>query len=284
MKLLITGAGGQLGRDLVRVLESEHTCYALTREELDVTDGDALSGRIRSIAPDAVIYAAAYTQVDQAETDLEMAFRVNAVGAGHAAMGAEAIGAAMVYVSTDYVFDGKKGTPYLETDPVSPLGAYGRSKLAGEQLTRELSSRHFIIRTSWLYGRDGSNFVTKILAAAGQRPELTVVDDQFGSPTYTVDLASCIGRMLQTQAYGTYHVANRGFCSRYAFAEAILAAAGRHDVILNPASSEAFVLPAQRPENSALADRGLRRAGIPRMRDWKSALEHFIDSDYLLKG
>ncbi|SDD30513.1 dTDP-4-dehydrorhamnose reductase [Paenibacillus sp. UNCCL117] len=280
MKLLITGAGGQLGRDLVRVLEPAHTCYAFTRQQLDVTDEAAMRERILSIAPDAVIYAAAYTQVDRAESEPELAFRVNAVGAGHAAMYAELVGAAIVYVSTDYVFDGEKGEPYKENDCTQPLGVYGRSKLAGEQLTRELNARHFIVRTSWLYGRDGSNFVTKILAAASNKRELTVVDDQYGSPTYTVDLAVCIGRLLETNAYGLYHVSNRGFCSRYTFAEAILAAAGRRDVRIRPARSDEFVLPAPRPANSALTDLALRRARLPRMRDWKSALEHFIHVDW----
>ncbi|WP_159881067.1 dTDP-4-dehydrorhamnose reductase [Paenibacillus puerhi] len=284
MRLLITGAGGQLGRDLVRVLEPAHTCYAFTRQQLDVTDGEAMRACMASIVPDAVIYAAAYTKVDEAESDPETAFRVNAVGAGHAAMGAELIGAPIVYVSTDYVFDGRKGVPYRETDSVHPLGVYGRSKLAGEQLTRELSASHYIVRTSWLYGRDGSNFVTKIMAAAREKRELTVVDDQYGSPTYTVDLAACIGRLLETNAYGTYHVANQGFCSRYEFAEAILAAAGCQEVRLRRVRSEAIALPAPRPMNSALDDQALRQAGLPRLRDWKSALEHFIRYDYAPYG
>ncbi|MCZ8519171.1 MULTISPECIES: dTDP-4-dehydrorhamnose reductase [Paenibacillus] len=281
MKVLITGAGGQLGWDLIRVLGEDHTCAAYTRKELDVTDEKAVYGIVRAEAPDAVVHAAAYTKVDQAETDTADAYRINAIGSCYVAMAAEAAGAEMVYVSTDYVFDGTKGEPYAEEDQTNPLSVYGRSKLLGEQLVRAVCPRSYIARTSWLYGREGNNFVTKVLSLAEKSQELTVVGDQFGSPTYTYDLAACIGEMLGSGRYGVYHTANRGFCSRSAFAEAILELAGCTGTQVRPVPSSSFTLPAPRPQHSAFRDLGLRRSGFSPMRDWKSALASFLQEDLL---
>ncbi|MCP3773559.1 dTDP-4-dehydrorhamnose reductase [Paenibacillus sp. MZ04-78.2] len=280
MKMLITGAGGQLGRDLVRVLGRRHDCAAFTRQQLDIADEKAVRRLIAEAKPEAIVHAAAYTKVDQAEAEPEETYRINAIGASHVAISAEAVGAKMVYVSTDYVFDGTKGEPYDEQDRTNPLSVYGKSKLLGEQLVQAVCPRHFIVRTSWLYGKDGNNFVTKVLALAERQQELTVVDDQFGSPTYTYDLAECIGGLLETDRYGIYHVANRGYCSRWALAKTILELAGHTGITVRPARSDDYALPAPRPAHSAFADRGLRLAGLPRMRDWKTALEAFLRNDW----
>lgn len=284
MRVWITGAGGQLGHDLLRVLGPKHECVPFTRRELDISDPDDVRKAAAIRKPDVIVNAAAYTKVDQAEQEAEEAYRINALGASHLAMAAEEWGAKLVHVSTDYVFDGLKGIPYTERDRTCPLNVYGQSKLAGEQLVQTICSRHFIVRTSWLYGKHGNNFVTKVLAMAGSGKELAVVNDQFGSPTYTYDLAECIGRMLGTDRYGLYHVANRGFCSRWAWARAILELAGKAEVPVRPVSSDAFILPAARPAHSALGDLSLRRNGFPRMRDWKSGLEHFLRNDWLTEG
>ncbi|TVY11821.1 dTDP-4-dehydrorhamnose reductase [Paenibacillus cremeus] len=283
MKILITGAGGQLGRDLIRVLGQAHECIPMTRASLDVGDEAAVRACFESVRPDAVVHAAAFTQVDLAESHLEEAYRVNALGSYYVGLAAEAFGAKLVCVSTDYVFDGMKGSPYHEEDRTNPLSVYGRSKLLGEQFVQKVCPHHFIVRTSWLYGRGGNNFVTKVLALADRQQELTVVDDQFGSPTYTYDLAECIGRMLATERYDTYHVANSGYCSRWDFARAILELAGRTDVTARPITSQGFVLPAPRPQHSAFDDRGLRKNGFPPMRHWRSALGAFIHTDWKLE-
>lgn len=279
MKVLITGAGGQLGQDLLRVLAPRHECIGWTRQELDVTDRRLVQELTAQLRPDAIVHAAAYTQVDLAETHPDDAYMVNAFGACHMAQAAAAIDAKLVYVSTDYVFDGRKGEPYTEHDPTNPLSAYGESKLLGEKFVRAFCSKHFIVRTSWLYGKSGSNFVTKILALAEQRKELTVVDDEFGSPTYTYDLAECIGRLLPAERYGVYHAANRGWCSRAQFAEEIVRLGGWDDVRVVPIRSDQLALPAARPAHSALDDAALREAGLPRMREWQPALKAFVQDD-----
>lgn len=279
MKVLITGAGGQLGQDLLRVLAPRHECIGWTRQEFDVTDRRLVQERTARLRPDAIVHAAAYTQVDLAEAHPDDAFMVNAFGACHMAQAAAAIDAKLVYVSTDYVFDGRKGEPYTEHDPTNPLSAYGESKLLGEKFVRAFCSKHFIVRTSWLYGKHGSNFVTKILAQAERRKELTVVDDEVGSPTYTYDLAECIGWLLPTERYGVYHAANRGWCSRAQFAEAIVRLGGWDDVRVVPIRSDQLALPAARPAYSALDDAALRHAGLARMREWQPALKAFVQDD-----
>lgn len=280
MNILITGAGGQLGRDLLRVLGQKYECAPFTRKELDICDKRAVQRTINDLKPDVVINAAAYSKVDQAEEDTEEAYRINALGVSQLAIAAEEARATLVHVSTDYVFDGTKGEPYGEMDRTNPLNIYGKSKLLGEQFVQAVCPQHFIVRTSWLFGNYGYNFVAKILSLAENQQTIKVVDDQFGSPTYTLDLAECIGRFIKTERYGTYHVSNSGYCSRYDFAKEILLSAG-YDLLPTRMKSTDFMLPAPRPQHSAFSHHALERNGFPQMRNWKTALEDFLRTDWI---
>lgn len=281
MKILITGAAGQLGREVQRVL-SEHEgrfeVYPLGAEAMDITDGASVLRAVNEIRPDAVVHAAAYTQVDRAESEVDLAFKVNAIGARNVAVATENVGAKLVYISTDYVFDGTKGSPYTEFDAVSPLGVYGRSKLVGEEFVRNSCSRYFIVRTAWLYGAHGNNFVKTMLALATQGKPIKVVNDQVGSPTYALDLAEFIIQLLETENYGVYHATNAGCCSWYEFARAIFAEAGLQ-VDLSPCTTEEFPRPAPRPAYSVLDHMAIRLNGLKDFRPWQEALRDFI-SEY----
>ncbi|NOU96536.1 dTDP-4-dehydrorhamnose reductase [Paenibacillus sp. LMG 31456] len=276
MNILITGAGGQLGRDLIRVLGRKHKLTAKTRNELDVTSEHSVREAVLECRPDAIVHAAAYTQVDLAESRMEQAYMVNSFGSRNIALIASEIGAKLVYVSTDYVFDGTKGSPYNELDRTNPISVYGHSKLHGEKFVQLICDKYFIVRTSWLYGKYGSNFVTKVLAKAEQNSELSMVADQFGSPTYTYDLARFIGQALESERYGIYHASNRGVCSRYEFAEEILRIAGHSAIKLNPVTGDSFPLPAARPARSDFDDKAIRYNGFSRLRTWQDALQSFI--------
>jgi dTDP-4-dehydrorhamnose reductase len=281
MKIAITGAGGQLGQDLIRVLSVSHEVVSLSRSELDVTEWDAVRSLLVRTKPDAVIHAAAYTNVDGAEHDPDGAYLVNANGSWHVAAAAADIGTKLVYVSTDYVFDGRKRTPYNENDRPHPLNVYGASKLLGERYVQKVCERHFIVRTSWLYGRTGAGFVTKVADKARRVRSLSLVCDQIGSPTYTLDLAEWIGKLVTGEKYGIYHAANSGCCSRYEFGLEIVRALGlERDVQVTKVSSAEFPTPAVRPAYSALDDWTARARGLPRMRDWRSALQAFFRNDY----
>jgi dTDP-4-dehydrorhamnose reductase len=279
MKVFITGAGGQLGHDLIRVLAGKHAVTAKSRAGLDVTDTDAVRRELQAVRPDVIIHAAAYTQVDLAESRIEDAYAVNAFGSCNVAMAAKEIGAKLVYVSTDYVFDGKKGAPYDEQDQTNPISVYGNSKLQGEKFIQHIGEKYFIIRTSWLYGKHGSNFVTKVLALAERHSRPSMVNDQFGSPTYTYDLAQFIGRVMETEHYGVYHASNRGCCSRYEFAAEILRIAGLGSIQLLPVGADSFPLPAARPQRSDFGDEAIRKYGFPRLRTWQEALASFMLDD-----
>ena len=257
MRTIVTGAGGMLGQDVARLAGG----VALTRAELDVTDRAAVRD---AIAPgDLVFNCAAWTDVDGAEEHEEEATRVNGDGARNVA---EAAGT-VVYVSTDYVFDGRKTEPYVESDATGPLSAYGRSKLAGERATAEASPRHFVVRSSWLFGPGGRNFVETML---GLGPEVRVVDDQVGCPTFTGHLAEALVRLAASEDYGVHHMAASGSCSWYDFAREIFARAGV-DTRVKPCTTEEFPRPAPRPANSVMAsERGHR---LP---DWREGLEAYM--------
>ncbi|MEW9700300.1 dTDP-4-dehydrorhamnose reductase [Paenibacillus sp. SI8] len=280
MKISITGAGGQLGYDLTRVLAPLHEVTAWTREQLDVSDDKQVAALLAAEKPDVVIHAAAYTNVDKAESETELAYQINAIGSLHMAKACEQIGAKLVYVSTDYVFDGAKGSPYDEIDTTNPNNVYGRSKLLGEKFVSMTCTRHFIVRTSWLYGTKGNNFVTKVLEKAQAGGPLSMVDDQFGSPTYCLDLAVFIQELIETDRFGIYHASNQGSCSRYEFAAEILKYAHLDHVPLVPVQSDLFPLPAPRPMNSAFAHKAILGNGFTPMRDWKEALHYFLHVDY----
>jgi dTDP-4-dehydrorhamnose reductase len=281
MKVLVTGGKGQLGTDVTEVLRSHgHEVYSYTREELDITNHEQVQSSIAGISPEVVIHTAAYTKVDLAEQEVDLAYRVNAIGTRNVAVAAEKAGAKLVYISTDYVFDGKASVPYNEYHPTSPLGVYGKSKLAGEQFVQQLSSRFFILRTSWVYGKHGQNFVKTMLQLAEERSELNVVHDQVGSPTYTVDLANFIAEIIKTELYGVYHTSNTGYCSWYEFAREIFRAANLSHIKVNPVTTAEFPRPAPRPAYSVMDHMAIRLNGVDDLPDWKDALQAFMKDFY----
>lgn len=276
MKVVVTGAKGQLGTDLMHLLADRgFEAFGYGREELDITNFSQVKQVIHEIYPDVVIHAAAYTKVDLAESEPDQAFAINAYGTRNVAVVSEQVGAKLVYVSTDYVFDGTANVPYHEFAPTNPLSVYGKSKLAGEQFVRDLHSKFFIVRTSWVFGNHGNNFVKTMLNLAQERDELMVVRDQVGSPTYTVDLANCILELIQTEKYGVYHVSNSGCCSWYEFAKAIFEEAGIN-VKVNPCTTKDFPRPAPRPAYSVLEHMALRLNGFKEMPNWRSSLKNFL--------
>jgi dTDP-4-dehydrorhamnose reductase len=273
MRIIITGANGQLGREIARQREPNEIILA-GRKELDITDGSRVSSFMQEIKPDAVIHCAAYTNVDGAESDEDGAFRVNAVGAQNLAAGCLEIGARLVYVSTDYVFDGTKQGGYREFDPVNPQTVYGRTKWQGEELVRQILGRHYIVRTAWLYG-EGKNFVRTMLQLAEKQHTLRVVADQVGTPTSTVDVAQAIYRLLDSDAYGTYHASCQGQCSWYDFACEIFRQAGKQVQVL-PVTTAEFPRPAKRPAYSVLDNYMLRMTVGDPMRSWQEALAEYV--------
>ncbi len=272
MRTLIFGAKGQLGRDLMTVFGDAGEVSGHDVDTVDIADRAAVERIVSEFNPELIVNAAAYTDVEAAEGNEAKAFAVNETGAGILAASA---GAPVVYYSTDYVFGGTKTTPYLPDDAVDPIGVYARSKEAGERATRAANARHFIVRTAWLYGPGGNNFVEKILRAASQRPSLRVVDDEVGSPTHTWDLALATRALAATTAYGTYHAVNAGACSRYEFALAILELAGLRTPV-EPCSSAEFSTKAERPLYSVLSNAKLERATRHAMRPWRDALAHYV--------
>ncbi len=275
MKILLSGANGMLGRDLIACLAATHEVHPFPLAALDITDGRAVTEAVADIGPELIVNCAAYTDVDGCEDHQERAWRVNALGPRHLALAAERIGAALLHVSTDYVFDGTADTPYTEFDLVAPVTAYGRSKLAGEEEVRRHCARHFIVRSAWLYGAHGSNFVGTMLRLAAERDTLNVVMDQVGNPTWTVELAGVIARLIETESYGTYHATATGEISWHGFALEILRLKGRVTDVL-PVTSEQFPRPARRPAYSALDNLCLRNLGIT-MRPWAEALAEYLD-------
>lgn len=276
MKILITGAGGQLGTDITllgSMLSDE--VFSFSRTDLDVTDTERVNSVVQRICPDVIIHAGAYTAVDAAESNQDDAFRVNAMGTRNLCVSSQTVGAKMCYVSTDYVFDGKKKTPYSEYDEPHPITVYGKSKYAGEQLVRSLSTQYFIVRTSWLYGQHGNNFVKTMLRLGSERDVVRVVNDQWGSPTYTHDLAQFLLSLIQTRCYGIYHASNAESCTWYEFAKSIFEEAGM-SVTVEPCTTEKFVRPAPRPKYSVMDNMAIRINGFQPLRSWQEALHSFI--------
>ena len=275
MRVLVTGGNGQLGHDLVRVLSSQHDVIAAGRQDADITNLSAVQSLIADVRPQCVIHAAAFTEVDRCETEQDNAFAVNALGARNVTIAAEKAQAAIVFISTDYVFDGEKGEAYTEFDTPNPQTAYGRSKLWGERFVREQSSRFFVLRTAWLYGPTGKNFVRTMLQLAEGRTAVKVVADQRGTPTYTEDLARQIAGLIGTEQYGTYHCTAHGSCSWYDFAVEVFRQAAI-DVEVQPVTTAEFPRPARRPRNSTLSNYVLKLEGLDVMPDWRDGLSRFI--------
>src|SRR4051812_7361522 len=267
MKLLVTGAAGMLGRDVMLAAgNAGHVVVGFGRAELDVTDAAALEKKFDLERPDVVINCAAWTDVDGAEADEPGAFAVNGTGAGNAAAAAAAVGASVVYVSSDYVFDGRKGEPYVESDQPAPLSAYGRTKLAGEEATAAANPRHYVVRSSGLFGVGGKNFVATMLQFAVDHGEVLVVRDQVVSPTYTWHLASGLVRMIEGTAWGIHHMAAAGECSWYEFAREIFDQAKMECRVLS-ATSDMLGRPAPRPPYSALDTQREHAILLPSWRD-----------------
>lgn len=275
MKILITGASGMLGSDLNQALSLNHRMVCASSKDFDITNIDHTVKAIGDIKPDVVIHAAAYTDVDGCEDNIDTAYRVNGLGARNVAATCNEINAAMVYVSTDYVFDGKSGNRYIEYDQTNPMSIYGKSKLAGENYVKDILNRHYIVRTSWLYGLNGKNFVTTMLNLGKTKEELNVVSDQIGSPTYTPDLAEAIGKLITKQTYGTFHITNSDHCSWYDYAREIFRVAGI-DIKVNPITTEALNRPAPRPKYSVLDNYFWRLEGYEPLRSYKEALREYL--------
>jgi dTDP-4-dehydrorhamnose reductase len=283
-RLVLVGAGGMLGSMVARLVPAEYELIPCTRFDLDLTDPTQVEETLRRLAPAVIINCAAFTNVDACETQEALATRVNGDGPGHLARTAHRLGAALLHVSTDYVFDGQKGRPYGEDDPPNPRSAYGRSKRAGEEaILASGLERWFIVRTSWLYGPGGKNFVETILRLAQEREELRVVADQIGTPTYSEDLAAAIFRLLPTDAFGIYHVSGQGECSWYEFACEIVAQfvqrGGRVRVKkIVPISTAEYPLPAARPAYSVFAkDKYEATVGVA-LPPWRESLVRYLAS------
>ena len=279
MKVLVTGATGQLGHDVCRVLLQrgiEHRGAGTA--DFDITDKKTTQDVIGDYHPDAVIHCAAYTKVDPAEDEAELCMRVNAEGTRNVALACRACGAKMLYVSTDYVFPGTGIAPWETEDPTGPLNVYGRSKLAGEQAVCEMLERYFIVRTSWVIGAQGSNFVKTMLRLAETHSRLRVVDDQIGSPTFTADLAPLLCEMIETDHYGVFHATNEGFCSWAELAEAVFRLSGKAAAVEH-VSTEEYGAKAQRPKNSRLSKASLDEGGFARLQAWEASLARFLKKE-----
>jgi dTDP-4-dehydrorhamnose reductase len=277
MKILLTGSRGQLGLELSRQLSNIGKKYETIETDvhnLDITNQSQVLNLIETKKPDIVINCAAYTNVDACEIDELNAFRVNAIGAQNLSAGAYKVGARIVQVSTDYVFDGAGNIPKKEYDLINPQSNYGMSKALGEKLVRETNPRHFIVRTAWLYG-EGNNFVNTMLKLSKEKSALNVVGDQFGSPTSTAELAKCIITLIDTENYGTYHATCEGFCSWYSFAKKIFELSGMH-VNVNTITSEQLDRPAKRPKYSVLDNYMLKLLDLNTFKHWEEALEEYL--------
>lgn len=288
MKVLVTGAKGQLGSDVIIEMERrQHTVIGVGSKEMDITDAEKVASVLRECRPDAVIHCAAWTAVDQAEDCEADAYRVNTDGTENLAKVCKELGCKMMYISTDYVFDGEGEEPWSpEDNTTAPLNVYGKTKLAGEQAVRSLLERYFIVRIAWVYGKNGANFVKTMLRVGENHEKLTVVDDQIGTPTYTRDLVRLLGDMIETERYGCYHATNEGgYISWYEFAKEIFrqAAALGHEVYgedrlqVLPVTTEAYgISKAKRPKNSRLNKEKLVEQGFQPLPEWKDALARYL--------
>jgi dTDP-4-dehydrorhamnose reductase len=273
MKILVAGAAGMLGRDVMLAAgNAGHQVVGFGHAELDIADTGAVVAKLEGERPDVVINCAAWTDVDGAEEAEEAATAINGAGAGNVAAAAAAVGASVVYVGSDYVFDGSKGAPYVETDQTAPLSAYGRSKLAGEEATRAANKRHFIVRSAWLFGTGGGNFVETMLRLAADHGEVLVVRDQVGSPTYTWHLAYGIVRLIEGVEFGIHHMGAAGACSWYEFAREIFEQANVECKVMS-ATTDMLGRPAPRPAYSALASQREHAIELP---SWQDGLAAYL--------
>lgn len=288
MRVLVTGAKGMLGTDLCQILRQRgYEIEATDIQEMDVRDFDLVRLTLADVRPDWVLHLAALTDVDGCERDPDESFRTNTIGTQNVALACQAVGAGMLYVSTVSVFDGSKCEPYTDFDTPNPQSWYSRSKYQGELIVEKLLDKYFIVRAGWMFGGgpEDKKFVAKIMELALQRDSLTVVDDKFGSPTYTHDIASGIVSLLDTGLFGLYHMVNTGsYCSRYEFAQAILDYAGNTTCKINPVNSATFPLPAPRPRMEAARNLNLELRGLNWMRPWREALRDYVQNTLVASG
>ena len=276
MKVLVTGAKGQLGTDLMNELAKRGIeGIGVDVQEMDITDAEACRCVIKNSGADAVIHCAAYTAVDAAEDNVDLCRRINGEGTRNVAQACKEADTKLMYISTDYVFDGQGTRPWEPDDERHPLNVYGQTKYEGELAVEELSDKYFIVRIAWVFGVAGKNFIKTMLRLGKERGAVSVVDDQIGSPTYTYDLARLLVDMIQTDKYGRYHATNEGLCSWYEFAKEIFRQAGM-DVPVTPVSSDQFPAKAARPSNSRLSKEKLSENGFERLPAWQDALGRFL--------
>lgn len=275
MKILVTGGSGQLGFDVVQEgMKKGYEIVGTGSKELDITDETAVHTYLTKLQPDAIIHCAAYTAVDKAEDNKEACYNVNVVGTKNLAEMASQLNSKFIYISTDYVFDGQGKEPFVEEEVTAPIGYYGETKLKGEEIVQQLLDKHFIVRISWVFGKNGHNFVKTMLRLAEIRDALTVVGDQIGSPTYTVDLAKLLIEMLNSEKYGLYHASNEGYCSWAEFAEEIFKLTGKETSVTAITTAE-YPTRAQRPANSRM-DKSKLKSNFHSLPIWQDALNRYL--------
>lgn len=294
MRVLVTGINGQLGHDVVKELSKRgHEPIGVDREKMDLEISNQINECIVNIKPEAIIHCAAYTAVDAAEDNEELCRRINAYAVRDIAQCAKDLDIPMIYISTDYVFNGKKGLEkfnchevnnssyleYLEDDETNPQNIYGKTKLEGELYVKELLNKYYIVRISWVFGENGNNFIDTMIRLSNDRGKINVISDQIGSPTYTKDLAVLLTDMIESDKYGTYHATNEGFCSWYDFAKEIFNIANL-EVEVNPIRTKEYPTRAKRPLNSKMSKQKLFDSGFNELREWRIALEDYIDENY----
>ena len=281
MRVLVTGAKGQLGTDVMEQLNANNIeAVGIDREELDIVDKKACEEFFEKANAekriDAVIHCAAYTAVDKAEDEQELSYNINALGTENIALACKKYDMKLMYISTDYVFNGQGERPWEPDDKREPLNVYGKTKYEGELFVEKLSDKYFIVRIAWVFGIAGHNFIKTMLKLAKERDSLTVVDDQIGSPTYTADLSKLLVSMIQTDKYGRYHATNEGYCSWYEFAKEILKVAGV-EIDVKPVDSSAYPAKAKRPANSRMEKSKLDEMGFKRLPSWQDATRRYIE-------
>ena len=274
MKILVTGVAGQLGHEIKNMIQ-DHEVIGTSRNDMDITDAESVHKVIKEIRPDVVIHCAAYTKVDDAEKNSNLCYKVNVIGSQNLASATYSIGSKILFVSTDYLFDGIKNAPYTEFDIPNPLNVYGKSKLAGESFIKELNPRHFIVRTAWLYGENGNSFVKTMLKLSKNRDVLKVVNDQRGTPTSTADLSRGILKLIETDNYGVYHGTCKGETTWNEFAKKIFELSNIK-VNVEPISTEEFGSPALRPKYSVLRNYMYELTIGDPFREWEESLSEYI--------
>ena len=276
MKVLVTGVKGQLGYDVVKDLEKRgHQPIGVDRDEMDLMDNEAIRTFIMDLKPEAIIHCAAYTAVDKAEEEVETCYQINAESVKVISECAKELDVKLIYISTDYVFDGTKEGEYVETDLPNPINVYGASKLKGEEYVQTLLEKYYIVRISWVFGVNGNNFIKTMRRLGSERDELNIINDQVGSPTYTADLAPLLVDMMETDKYGIYHATNEETCSWYEFANEIFKQSGI-EVKTNPITTDQYPTAAKRPMNSRMSKAKLKANGFNLLPTWQEALAHYL--------